>query len=132
MARLMLDTNVSIHIIKGNVPEIRDRLEVFPPQEVAISSIVEAELWVGVMKSRLRQRSQEALKWFLSFVDVLDWPTGAAILYGEIRAQLEKKGRPIGALDLLIAAHAMYEHAILATRNRREFERVDGLRLEVW
>ncbi len=132
MTRLMLDTNVCIHIIKGDLPQMRHRLEGFRPPEVAISGIVEAELWVCVMKSHLRQRNQQALKWFLSFVDILDWPAGAAALYGEMRARLEAKGRPIGALDLLIAAHAIYEHATLVTRNRREFERVEGLRLDVW
>jgi tRNA(fMet)-specific endonuclease VapC len=63
---------------------------------------------------------------------VLDWPAEAASVYGEIRAALEVKGRSIGALDLLIAAHALHEQATLVTRNRAEFLRVDGLQIQSW
>jgi tRNA(fMet)-specific endonuclease VapC len=69
---------------------------------------------------------------FLAFVEVLDWPAEAARVYGEIRAGLEAKGRSIGAMDLLIAAHAVHERATLVTRNRDEFTRVDRLKVEGW
>jgi tRNA(fMet)-specific endonuclease VapC len=98
--------------------------------DVAISSIVTAELWTGVMKSRLLQRNEPALGEFPAFVDVLDWPTKAATTYGEIRAKLQVKGHPIGAMDLLIAAHAVHERGTIVTRNRDEFARVDGLKVE--
>jgi len=130
MPRLMLDTNICIHAIKRNAPEVLRRLERTSPQDVAISSVVAAELWTGVMKSRERERNQQALREFLAFVEVLDWPADAAELYGKIRAALEAKGRPIGAMDLLIAAHAVHERATLATRNRDEFTRVEGLKLD--
>lgn len=132
MPRLMLDANICIHAIKRNEPSIVSRLEKTRPQDVAISSVVAAELWTGVMKSRERQRNERALREFLAFVAVLDWPGEAARMYGEIRAALEAKGRPIGAMDLLIAAHAIHERAALATRNRDEFGRVQGLRIEAW
>jgi tRNA(fMet)-specific endonuclease VapC len=132
MRRLMLDTNICIHAIKRNEPEIVRRLERTRRQDVAISSIVAAELWTGVMKSRERQRNERALDEFLAFVEVLDWPGEAARVYGQIRAALEAKGRPIGAMDLLIAAHAIHARAALATRNRDEFARVEGLRIESW
>ena len=132
MPRLMLDTNICIRAIKRNEPEIVRRLERTQPQDVAISSVVAAELWTGVMKSRERRRNQQALNEFLAFVEVLDWPSDAARVYGEIRAALEAKGRPIGAMDLLIAAHAIHVRAALATRNRDEFERVEGLRIDSW
>lgn len=132
MPRLMLDTNICIHAIKRNEPGIVRRLERTQPQEVAISSVVAAELWTGVMKSRERQRNEQALNEFLAFVEVLDWPGEAARVYGGIRAVLEAKGRPIGAMDLLIAAHAIHARAPLATRNRDEFARVEGLRIESW
>jgi tRNA(fMet)-specific endonuclease VapC len=128
----MLDTNICIHAIKRNEVEVLRRLEKTRPQDVAISAIVAAELWTGVMKSRQRQHNQQALREFLAFVEVLDWPAEAAQVYGEIRAALESKGRPIGAMDLLIAAHAIHERAILATRDRDEFQRVEGLRIEAW
>ncbi|MHB8380821.1 MAG: type II toxin-antitoxin system tRNA(fMet)-specific endonuclease VapC [Candidatus Binataceae bacterium] len=132
MRRLMLDTNICIHAIKRNAPEVLRRLEKTKPQDAAISSVVAAELWTGVMKSRELKRNEQALKEFLAFVQVLDWPSTAARVYGEIRAALESKGRPIGAMDLLIAAHCLHEQATLVTRNRGEFARVDGLKLEDW
>jgi tRNA(fMet)-specific endonuclease VapC len=85
MPRVMLDTNICIHAIKRNVPEVLRRLEKTRPQDVAISSLVASELWTGVMKSRERQRNEEALREFLAFVEVLDWPAGAAPVYGQIR-----------------------------------------------
>jgi tRNA(fMet)-specific endonuclease VapC len=132
MSGLMLDTNICIHAIKRNAPEVLRRLEKTSPQDVAISSIVAAELWTGVMKSRERQRNERALREFLAFVEVLDWPTEAASVYAEIRAGLEAKGRSIGAMDLLIAAHAVHLRATLVTRNRNEFTRVAGLRVLTW
>jgi len=75
MPRLMLDTNICIHAIKRNEPEIVRRLERTRPQDVAISGVVAAELWMGVMKSRERQRNERALNEFLAFVEVLDWPS---------------------------------------------------------
>lgn len=132
MPRLMLDTNICIHAIKRNQPEIVRRLERTRPQDVAISSVVAAELWTGVMKSRGRRRNEQALNEFLAFVEVLDWPGDATRIYGEIRAALEAKGRPIGAMDLLIATHAIHVRAALATRNRDGFERVEELRIESW
>jgi tRNA(fMet)-specific endonuclease VapC len=132
MPRLMLDTNICIHAIKRNEPEIVRRLERTRPQDVVISCIVAAELWTGVVKSRERQRNEQALNEFLAFVEVLDWPGEAARVYGEIRAALEAKGRPIGAMDLLIAAHAIHERATLVTRNADEFTRVGSLKTESW
>jgi tRNA(fMet)-specific endonuclease VapC len=91
----MLDTNICIHAIRRNAPEVIRHLERTRPQDVAISCVVAAELRTGVMKSRERQRNEQALKEFLAFVEVLDWPADAAVVYGEMRATLEAKGRPI-------------------------------------
>ena len=132
MPRLMLDADICIHALRGNVPEVTDHLARTRPEDVAISSVVAAELWTGVMKSRERSRNGQALREFLAFVEVLDWPVGAVEVYGTIRAALEARGRSIGAMDLLIAAHAIYERAILVTRNRSEFRRVPGLKVEGW
>jgi tRNA(fMet)-specific endonuclease VapC len=128
----MLDTNICIHAIKRNAPEVVRRLEKTIPEDVAISSVVAAELWTGVMESRERGRNERALREFLVVVDVLDFPAEAARAYGEIRAELEAKGRSIGAMDLLIAAHAVHERATLVTRNRDEFARVEQLKVESW
>jgi tRNA(fMet)-specific endonuclease VapC len=132
MPPLMLDTNICIYAIKKQPPEIRRHLEAVRPREIAISSIVAAELWTGVMKSGRRYHNEQALDQFLGFVEVLGWPPEAARLYGELRGRLEAKGRLIGNMDMLIAAHALHERATLVTRNQREFEIVEGLKIEAW
>jgi len=111
---------------------VRRHLEHTGPEDLAISSLVAGELWTGVAKSREQRRNEQALRDFLAFVAVLDWPAGAAEVYGRIRDQLESAGHPIGAMDMLIAAHAVHEGATLVTRNRSEFDRVAGLKVESW
>jgi len=128
----MLDSDICIEVMRGRSPAIRNRLERTARENVAVSSIVAAELWTGVSKSAYPERSSDAVRAFLVFVVVLDWPAEAAATYGEIRARLEKSGRSIGAMDLLIAAHAIHEKATLVTRNQAEFRRVSGLRVVSW
>jgi len=130
VARVMLDTDACVDAMRGRSHALRRRLERTVPGEVAISSIVAAELWTGAMKSRERVAAAQAVRAFLDYVTVLDWPADAAPVYGDIRAHLEAAGRSIGAMDMLIAAHAIAEKATLVTRNRSEFRRVPGLRLE--
>ena len=132
MPRVMLDTDICVDVIRGRSPTVRSRLERTNRDEVAVSSIVAAELWTGVWKSTQADRSRDALRAFLAYVAVLDWPSEAATAYGEIRARLERLGQSIGALDLLIAAHAIHETATLITRNLSEFRRVRGLKVESW
>ena len=132
MPGLMLDSDICIDVMRGRSPSIRSRFERTEPEDIAVSSIVAAELWTGVSKSAYPEKSTEALRAFLAFVVVLDWPAEAAAAYGEIRAQLEKSGRSIGAMDLLIAAHAIHEKATLVTRNQAEFHRVSGLKVVSW
>ena len=69
---------------------------------------------------------------FFDFVQIMDWPALAARIYGEIRARLEAKGRPIGNMDMLIAAHALHQKATLVTRNQSEFTGIAGLKVEGW
>ncbi|HVB82022.1 MAG TPA: type II toxin-antitoxin system VapC family toxin [Candidatus Binataceae bacterium] len=128
----MLDTDICVDVMRGRSPAVRSRLERTVPGEVAVSAIVAAELWTGVMKSREPKRAEDALREFLSYVEVLDWPIEAGRIYGGIRARLEASGNPIGAMDLLIAAHAIHRQAALVTRNQAEFRRVTSLRLENW
>jgi len=128
----MLDSDVCIDVMRGQSPSIRARLERMSPEEVAVSSIVAGELWTGASKSTQPERSRTAINAFLAYVSVLDWPAEAAPTYGDLRAQLESSGRSIGSMDLLIAAHAIYERAILVTRNLSEFRRVSGLKVETW
>jgi tRNA(fMet)-specific endonuclease VapC len=132
VARLMLDTNICVDVMRGRSPEIRRHLERTVPGEAAISSIVAAELWTGVMNSRAPAIAADAVRRFMAFVTVLDWPAEAAQAYGDTRARLEASGRSIGAMDMLIAAHAIHEKATLVTRNLSEFRRVPALKLESW
>ncbi len=132
MPGVMLDSDVCIDVLRGHSPSIRARLERVSPEVVAVSSIVAAELWSGVSKSMQPERSRSAIEAFLAYVSVLDWPAEAAPTYGDLRAQLERSGKSIGAMDLLIAVHAIHERATLITRNQSEFRRVSGLKLETW
>ena len=128
--RYMLDTNICIAIMKKMPPKIRNRLEGLPLGEVGVSSIVIGELWYGVEQSQRREDNEEALKDFMRYVIVMDWPANSAPVYGSIRKYLRQKGTPIGAMDLLIAAHAFSVEAVLVTNNVREFKRVPKLKVE--
>ena len=100
---------------------------------MAISSIVAAELWYGVAYSQKKKQNEAALRDFLEFVEVMAWPSEAGPLYGRIRAELKKRGSPIGAMDLLlIAAHAVYLDTVLVTENVREFKHIPDLKIENW
>jgi len=130
--RYMLDTDVCITLIKNRPESMRIRLSRLSPDEVGISSIVTAELWFGVALSQKKKQNQAALKDFLDYTTILDWPYEACLIYGQIRTGLQKKGTPIGAMDLLIASHALLLDAILVTNNTKEFSRVPGLKIENW
>lgn len=128
----MLDTNICIYVMKHHPPEVRERLYSVSVDDVVISSIVLAELRYGLSESLHKQKNEIALSDFLHFCRVLDWPSAAAVEYGDIRSQLESRGQIIGANDLLIAAHALHIKATLITNNLDEFKRVPGLFIENW
>ena len=128
----LLDTNICIAVIKQCPAEVEQKLIQTPIGEVAISSIVLAELCYGVELSQRQKENWAALDDFLKYVAVLDWPEQASRHYGIIRAHLKKKGALIGANDLLIASHALALDATLISDNSREFSRVPGLKLENW
>ena len=131
MLRYLLDTNIVIYVIKRRPMEV---LEVFNRRagEMAISTITEAELVHGAEKSQHREHNLRQVEDFTSRLEVLDYGRKAAAHYGDIRADLERKGTPIGVNDLHLAAHARGEGLILVTNNMREFERMAGLRVENW
>jgi len=133
----LLDTNTCIYLLTGNQPDyqrnILARLDALPRNErPLISSVVLSELQYGVRKSRWRKANQALLDEFLLDFDMSDYGAGAAVFYGELRTGLEKRGQPIGPMDMMIAAHALALDATLVTHNTREFARVKGLRLEDW
>jgi tRNA(fMet)-specific endonuclease VapC len=127
----MLDTNICIYVIKNRPPKIRDRFTEHA-EYLCISSVTLAELLYGAEKSTRLERNLSVVENFAARLSVLPFEDKAAGHYGHIRAELERKGKPIGPYDLMIAGHARSEGLILVTNNTREFERVDGLRLENW
>ena len=131
MLKYMLDTNIVIYVIKRRPIEL---LEIFNryASQMCISSITLAELQHGVEKSSRPEHNQKQVDDFTTRLDVLSYGSKSSLHYGEIRANLEKKGIIIGVNDLHIAGHARSEGFILVTNNMREFERVEGLRLINW
>ena len=127
----LLDTNICIYIINAKPPKVLDRFREENLGVIALSSVSAAELAYGVIKSG-SERNQRALEMFLSPLEILPFEEKAIWEYGRVRSGLEKLGQPIGALDTMIAAHALSIDAILVTNNTREFSRVHGLRLENW
>lgn len=132
MIRALLDTNICIYLIKNNPPEVRERFASYAPGEIGITSLSVAELHYGVEKSASREKNAGALEALLLPLEIVPFDEAAAQIYGRIRATLEKKGTPVGSMDMLIAAVALARNCTLITHNLREFERIDGLRCESW
>ena len=131
MLKYMLDTNIAIYVIKRKPIAILDVFNLHARQ-MAISSITHAELLHGVEKSAAPEHNLRQVEDFVSRLAVLEYGSKAAAHYGQIRAELEKNGTPIGVNDLHIAGHARSEGLVLVTNNVREFERVNALRIENW
>lgn len=129
--RFMLDTNICIQIMNHANSRMLARL-IEHEGAMCISTIVAAELRFGAAKSAAKKKNQHFLAEFLAPLEVIPFDEDAAESYGDLRAMLEKSGRPIGPLDTLIAGHALSLNATLVTNNTREFKRVQGLRLENW
>ncbi len=127
----MLDTNIVIYVIKRRPLEVLQRFNQHAGKMV-ISSVTYAELIHGVEKSMWPTENARVIDDFVSRLEILDYTAKAAAHCGNIRACLEQQGTPIGINDLHIAGHARSEGLVLVTNNLREFERVDGLRLQNW
>ena len=128
----MLDTNICIYIIKNRPAEVRRKMKGFRPSELVVSTVTVCELEYGASKSSNPEKNRQTLIKFLAPFEVSSFDEQAAFHYGDIRAHLEKGGQPIGAMDLLIAAHARSMSLTLVTNNLREFDRIPGLRTENW
>ena len=131
MLKYMLDTNIVIYLIKRRPIELLDVFNQHAGQ-MCISSITLAELLHSVEKSSMPDHNLLQVEDFISRLEVLSYGNKAASHYGDIRADLERKGTPIGVNDLHIAGHARSEGLTLVSNNVREFERVDALRLVNW
>jgi tRNA(fMet)-specific endonuclease VapC len=128
----MLDTNICIYIIKNHPSAVIDKMKQFAPPDLVISSITICELEYGVSKSVNPEKNRQSLAKFLTPFEIASFHEGAASHCGEIRTHLERIGKTIGAMDMLIAAHARSLSLTLVTNNLKEFERVPGLRVENW
>nr|WP_319775927.1 tRNA(fMet)-specific endonuclease VapC [uncultured Sphaerochaeta sp.] len=127
----LLDTNIVIYVIKRRPEALLDTFNTHAGR-MCISSITLGELMHGVEKSSFPERNRRVVEDFVSRLEVLSYNETAAAHYGEIRADLERKGTVIGINDLHIAGHARSQGLILVTNNTREFKRVEGLRVIDW
>jgi tRNA(fMet)-specific endonuclease VapC len=130
--RILLDTSICIYLIKNNPPEARQHFERFTPGDIGISSVSAAELRYGVAKSAAKERDAAALEAFLLPLEIVPFDSQDACVYGTIRAELEKQGRPIGVMDMVIAAQAVARRLTLISHNVKEFARVPALQWETW
>lgn len=130
--KVMLDTNMCIYLIRQKPVQVLNKFQSYNLGDIGVSSITVAELQYGVAKSQRQQQNQHALTQFLAPLEIADFGESAALKYGQIRAELERLGTPIGANDLLIAGHALSLDVALITNNEREFSRIPSLSIENW
>ena len=130
MTRYLLDTNMVSYLVKAH-PAVSARVVAVPMASLCISAITEGELLFGLAKRPSAKHLHHIVGEFLRRVDVLPWDSAAARHYGDLRNEMETIGKPIGPLDLLIAAHALSTNAVLVT-NDNAFRQVKGLALQDW
>jgi tRNA(fMet)-specific endonuclease VapC len=130
--KYLLDTNICIGLIRQKPAALIKRLTECAPGEVGVSTITVAELMHGAQKSKQVEKNLAALEQFLLPVEVADFDMPASIAYGLVRATLEKSGKLIGSMDMLIGAHALSLNIILVTNNTSEFKRIPELKMEDW
>ena len=128
----MLDTNICIYLIKQKPLQVLSHFRSHSFGDIGVSSITVAELQFGVKKSQQLEKNKKALEQFFIPLTIADFGFQAASIYGTIRTQLESIGKPIGALDTLIAAHALSFGITLVTNNSKEFSKVPGLITADW
>jgi tRNA(fMet)-specific endonuclease VapC len=130
MKQLMLDTNTVSHLLRGH-PSVIKNLSAVPMTSVCISSITEAELLYGLAKRPSAERLAGIVTVFLKTIDILPWGSQAAQAYGPSRAAGEKRGKCLGTLDGLIAAHSLSLGMTLVTSDKA-FRSVEGLEVQDW
>ena len=130
--KYLLDTNICIYLIKQNPAKVLKHFKSHAIGDIGISSITLAELRYGVSRSRHIEKNQQALDEFILPLEIADFDEKAAQEYGAIRAELERAGKPIGSMDMLIGAHAHALGVILVTNNTKHFRRIEELMIENW
>ena len=129
--RRTLDTNICSYILRNHPLSMLERFASLDREQLWLSAIVAAELRFGATKLGV-PRFQSAVEAWLAGFDVKPWPLAATQYYAQIRTALERVGKPIGGMDLMIASHALAEESVVITNNTREFHRVPGLAVEEW
>lgn len=128
---ILLDTNICTYIINARPPAVLEHFRQYRLGDIGLCSVVAAELAYGVVRSG-SARNRQALEMFLAPLTILHFDDAALWAYGDLRADLERRGTPIGSLETMIAAHALSQQAPLVTNNTREFTKVPGLQLDNW
>jgi tRNA(fMet)-specific endonuclease VapC len=128
----MLDTNICIYIIKRKPQAVIERFLQTEISQIGISSITLSELLFGVSKSSKPDQNKIALAQFIAPLEIMPYDDQAAHRYGDLRAHLERQGKPIGSLDMLIAAHALSINSTIVTNNEKEFIRIPNLKIDNW
>lgn len=131
MSKIFLDTNICIYVMNRRPPEVLHKFQQYS-QQLAISSIVLAELRFGASHSSRPEHNHQQVSLFCQCLEIISFDEQAAFYYGDIRNALKQQGQLIGDNDLLIAAHALAMDALLVTNNIKEFQRVNGLKLANW
>lgn len=132
MAKYMLDTDMCSSIIKEHPIKVLKHFQKLEMNTICISIVTYAELMYGVERSSSKQINHTVIKDFTKHLDVIKWDINAADCYAVIRSALEKKGTPIGAMDMMIAAHSKSIDAVLVTNNQRHFSKIKELKTENW
>ncbi len=130
--RYMLDTNTASYIIKGKPVAVRDHLQNVPMANVCISAITEAELLRGVAKKPEAKHLPLIVKEFLLRVEILPWDSDAANAYAQLRTACENEGKPLGTMDMLIAAHSVSAGTVLITNDKAFYNVKHRLALQDW
>ena len=128
----MLDTDTCSYIIRERPASVLKRFRQLAMEQICISVVTYAELLYGVERSSSKRINRPIVDDFVRHLDVIAWDEVAAEQYGKIRADLEARGKPIGAMDMMIAAHAKSIKAVLITNNQKHFARIKRLMVENW
>jgi len=128
----MLDTNICIYLIKQKPEKVLRHFRAQSVGDIGISSVTLAELRFGVEKSLHVDKNRQALDEFILPLEIADFDEKAAASYGKVRAALEREGKPVGSMDMLIGAHALSLGVTLVTNNTREFKQIRNLKVADW
>lgn len=131
MSRYLLDTNAFSHAIRGAYPDFNRRFESIPLVNLGLSVVSEAELLFGLARRPQARVLAHSVTSLLKKITILPWTSDVARVYAEVRTELGQKGQPIRHADMMIAAHALAENAVLVT-NDAAFRRIDHLKVEDW